>query len=110
MTDRRYLGALRTMGKIEGTSTLVLFFIAMPLKYLAGLPVAVTIAGSIHGMLFLTLVWMFYRAVDRVPIPRSLALKGVIAAVVPFGPFVLDRQLADVGRAATPVPVCHPPP
>ena len=94
MIDRRYLGALRTMGKIEGTSTLVLFFVAMPLKYLAGIPVAVTIAGSIHGLLFLTLVWMFYNAIDRVPIPRALALKGVVAAVIPFGPFVLDGALA----------------
>ena len=102
ITDHKYLGALRTIGKIEGTSTLVLFFVAMPLKYLAGIPVAVTIAGSIHGMLFLTLVWMFYSATDRVPIPRSLAVKGVIAAIVPFGPFILDRELARLEATSTP--------
>ena len=82
------------MGKIEGTSTLVLFGIAMPLKYLAGMPMAVSIVGAIHGVLFLALVWMFFTAVGRVPMPRSMALKGVIAAVVPFGPFILDRELA----------------
>jgi integral membrane protein len=87
------------MGKIEGTSTLVLFFIAMPLKYLGGIPMAVTIAGAIHGMLFLALVWMFFAAVSRVPISRSMALKGVIAAVVPFGPFLLDRDLARLHTA-----------
>jgi integral membrane protein len=91
-----FLNKLRVLGKIEGTSTLLLFFVAMPLKYFAGMPMAVRVMGSIHGMLFLSLVWMFFMAVDRVPIPRRLALLGVLAAVVPFGPFVLDRRLAEV--------------
>ena len=34
---------LRLIGIIEGVSTLTLFGIAMPLKYAAGLPLAVTI-------------------------------------------------------------------
>jgi len=34
--NRSFLSKLRWMGFIEGTSTLVLFFIAMPLKHLAG--------------------------------------------------------------------------
>ncbi|KKJ79704.1 putative membrane protein YdzA, partial [Bacillus subtilis] len=43
------IGRLRTMGFIEGMSLLILLFIAMPLKYWAGLPLAVTIVGSVHG-------------------------------------------------------------
>jgi integral membrane protein len=45
-----------TVGKIEGYSYLALLFIAMPLKYLADIPTAVRIAGSIHGVLFVAFV------------------------------------------------------
>jgi integral membrane protein len=46
---------LRTVGLVEAGSFIVLVAIAMPLKYFAGLPVAVKIAGSIHGALFMAL-------------------------------------------------------
>ena len=95
--DHGYLQNLRRMGTIEGISTLVLFGIAMPLKYLADMPLAVTVVGSIHGFLFLGLVGMLAVAVRRVPLPTGLAIAGVAAAVIPFGPFVLDRRLARLG-------------
>ena len=40
------IGRLRAMGFIEGMSLLILLFVAMPLKYWAGYPMAVTIVGS----------------------------------------------------------------
>ena len=58
----------------------------MPLKYFAGMPLAVTIVGSIHGALFIALVVMLLVAVRRVP--------KLAAAIVPGGPFLLDRRLA----------------
>lgn len=99
--DTTYLGRLRTLGFIEGTSTLVLFGIAMPLKYFAGMPMAVTVVGSIHGLLFLALVFAFVTSVRRVPIPASLAATGVLCAVVPFGPFLLDPRLKRIQDSAT---------
>ncbi len=84
---------------VEGTSTLILFGIAMPLKYLAGIPDAVTIVGSIHGALFVALVAMFAVGMKRVPVPPLLTALGIVAAVVPFGPFVVDRRLRDLSAA-----------
>jgi integral membrane protein len=46
----------------EGISFLVLLGIAMPLKYLAHIPVAVTIAGSIHGILFIAFMVLAWEA------------------------------------------------
>lgn len=92
--DYAFLRNVRRMGRIEGISTLVLFGIAMPLKYMADLPVAVRIAGSVHGLLFVCLVVMLLMAIRRIPISKSMAFVGVVAAVVPFGPFVFDRWLA----------------
>jgi len=94
--DQNFLWYLRVVGIIEGISTLILFFIAMPLKYMGDMEIAVTIAGSIHGFLFLALVTMFILAVSLVPISIRLATVGIIAAVFPFGPFIVDRQLVKV--------------
>ena len=43
----------RLISFIEGISFLILVFIAMPLKYLAGIPLAVKIVGMAHGVLFI---------------------------------------------------------
>ncbi len=102
--DHRFLRRLRTLGRVEGTSTLVLFGIAMPLKYLAGMPLAVTVVGSLHGVLFLSLVFTFFVGIKRVPISLGLAAAGVVGAVIPFGPFVVDRWLCELGRVATTKP------
>ena len=84
---------LRKIGFCEGISTLVLFCIAMPLKYLANISEVVTVVGSIHGVLFtlyvvaIVYVWYHYRW------PFFRAATAVIAAIVPFGPFVFDASL-----------------
>ena len=84
---------LRIVAFLEGTSFLILLFVAMPLKYLAGLPLAVRIVGLIHGLLFLVFMAALYRAADdcRWPVRRSLS--AFVASIVPFGTFVFDRSL-----------------
>ena len=91
-----FIRALRRLALIEGISTLILFGIAMPLKYFAGMPLAVTVAGSIHGFLFVTLAIMLLIAIAKVPISLGLAAAGLVAAVVPGGPFFLERRLARI--------------
>jgi len=89
-----FVRALRQLAIVEGISTLVLFGIAMPLKYFAGMPLAVRIVGSLHGALFVALVLMLLLAIRKVPISPALAAAGIVAAVFPGGPFLLDRHLA----------------
>lgn len=96
-----FVRALRHLAIVEGISTLVLFGIAMPLKYFAGMPLAVRIVGSVHGALFVALVVMLLLAVRKVPISLGLAAAGIAAAVVPGGPFVLDRHLARLDARVT---------
>ncbi|HEX2061217.1 MAG TPA: DUF3817 domain-containing protein [Thermoanaerobaculia bacterium] len=93
-----FIRALRRLAFVEGVSTLVLFGIAMPLKYFAGMPMAVRIVGSIHGALFVALVVMLLLAIRRVPISPALAAVGIAAAVLPGGPFLFDRRLAPLDR------------
>jgi len=89
-----FIRALRQLAFVEGISTLVLFGIAMPLKYFAGMPMAVRIVGSLHGALFVALIVMLLLAIRKVPISPAAAVLGMFAAIVPGGPFLFDRQLA----------------
>ena len=50
-----FLRKLRRLSLCEGVSTLLLFGVAMPLKYFANLPQAVSIVGMLHGILFICL-------------------------------------------------------
>lgn len=84
---------LRSVALLEGASYVVLLFVAMPLKYLAGQPLAVRITGSIHGFLFVWLMLLLWQGLRRRGRPRGWAMRIGIASLVPFGTFVIDGQL-----------------
>lgn len=89
------LSALRFIGNIEGISYLLLLGIAMPLKYLAGMPMAVKIAGSVHGILFVAFCWALIRVwADRRWSFGKVAM-AFISSLIPFGTFVLDRKIRE---------------
>lgn len=90
---------LRLVGKIEAVSFLVLLGVAMPLKYLAGMPLAVKAVGWAHGVLFIWFCIALGRAKVRAALPLAQALGVFIAALVPFGPFVIDRRLERAARS-----------
>ena len=81
----------RQIAKIEGISYLLLLFIAMPLKYFADMPMAVTIVGGIHGALFVA--FMIWLALVFFKHKKSFGwgVKSFIASIVPFGTFYMDK-------------------
>ncbi len=87
------IGRLRLIGMIEGVSFILLLGIAMPLKYLAGKPEAVSVVGMAHGVLFVTFCIALYMAMDAHDWSVKKALKPFIASLIPFGPFIIDKQL-----------------
>ena len=84
---------LRWVGLLEGVSFLLLLFVAMPLKYAAGRPEAVRWVGMTHGVLFIAFVILVLVVASQ----RRWGIKwigaAVLASLLPFGTFVLDRQL-----------------
>lgn len=96
------LKQLRVIGTIEGVSFLLLLFVAMPLKYGFDLPQAVRFTGMGHGLLFLAYVIALARAWSECERPLPWLLRGFAAAVLPFGPFWLDRTLRDEIAAEEP--------
>jgi integral membrane protein len=96
------LRQLRLIAFLEGSSFLALLFIAMPLKYLAGLPLAVRIVGSVHGLLFLMFMAALYRARRERHWPLRRSLLAFVSSIVPFGTFIFDRSLRREIAAVTP--------
>ncbi|AMT97387.1 MULTISPECIES: DUF3817 domain-containing protein [Psychrobacter] len=81
------LKSLTLIGYLEGTSFLLLLFIAMPLKYMMDIPEGVKYIGMAHGMLFIT-----YSAI-KMKMPLWAIPAGVLGSLLPFGPFIFDHLL-----------------
>jgi integral membrane protein len=82
----------RAVALAEGISFLLLLCVAMPLKYMAGMPIAVKIAGSLHGFLFITYLVTAYMVFTELKWPMKRAPGILLAGVLPFGTFVLERK------------------
>ncbi len=84
---------LRKIALAEAISFLVLMGVAMPLKYFMDMPVAVKVVGWIHGVLFVIFCGSLLQTmiVAKWPFLRSLMI--FVAALLPFGPFVMDRRM-----------------
>ncbi len=91
---------LRVIGLIEGVSFLVLLGIAMPLKYFGGMPEAVKVVGWAHGLLFIGFVALLLVAMNLADWSLRRGAMFFIAALVPCGPFLVDKHLRRYAREA----------
>jgi integral membrane protein len=86
---------LRKAGIAEGISFLVLLTIAMPLKYFFHLPMAVKIFGWMHGILFVSFLFLAW----EVKTDRKKSLKwfatAFLASIIPTGTFFFDKKLKE---------------
>ena len=87
------LKRFRFMGLLEGSSLLILLFLAMPLKYFFGFPEAVRVVGSIHGFLFVSYCLFIAYMTFIVRCPFLYSVIAVIVAFIPFGNILFDRKL-----------------
>jgi integral membrane protein len=77
----------------EGVSFLTLLFVAMPMKYFLGMPEVVRVVGSIHGVLFILYVGLLAMLHVKQRWAFTFSLYALLASVIPFGTFLLDKQL-----------------
>jgi len=100
---------VRAASLIEGLSYLLLLGIAMPLKYAWGYPLAVQIAGSLHGGLFVVLLLAVGAALIRGRIRVHEGFMVMALSLVPFGAFFLEwkwrqRDRRPPGPSPEPLP------
>ncbi|WP_224816386.1 DUF3817 domain-containing protein [Hasllibacter sp. MH4015] len=85
---------LRYAAFAEAVTLASLFCIAMPLKRLADVPVATSILGPIHGIVFLLFIWIVIRSWAEGLVNVWGAGRLVLGAFIPFAGFVNERWLA----------------
>ncbi|QTM98034.1 DUF3817 domain-containing protein [Sediminibacillus dalangtanensis] len=83
----------RIFGMIEGTSLVILLFIAMPLKYIAGFPEVVTLVGSLHGFFFIVYLLVIAYTTFKIRWAFRWLFGSLLVAFIPFGNYVLDYRL-----------------
>ena len=88
----------RYVSFIEGCSLLVLLFIAMPLKYYAGMPEVVFYVGMTHGILFLIYAALALIVSHTQGWSILYWLFVFLLGVVPFGFLVVDARLRKAMR------------
>ncbi|MEP6695589.1 MAG: DUF3817 domain-containing protein [Pseudonocardiales bacterium] len=90
----------RVMAYVVGVWLIVLVFVGMPLKYLAGHPGVVQVVGPVHGFLYIVyLVFALDVAIRRrYALPRTALM--LLAGALPFLSFVVERIVTRDVRAA----------
>lgn len=94
MSESRELSALRIAGYVEGTTLVTLLGVAVPLKYMADLPIVVSVVGPVHGITFVVYIMLTLMVVSGGGWTLREALQTASVAFVPFGTFFNDRLLA----------------
>ncbi len=89
----KQLKIFRTVAFWEGISYLLLLGVAMPLKYYAGMPKAVSTVGMAHGVLFLLYLLFLYLVWHERDWKLSRVGIAFIASLLPFGTMVFDKSL-----------------
>jgi integral membrane protein len=85
-------GRFYAVAFIEGVSYLVLLFIAMPLKYLAGQPEMVKKVGMIHGLLFVLFAITLVQVATQNDWKWKKALMAFTFSLLPFGTFWFEAK------------------
>jgi len=78
---------LRLLSLVEGSSLILLLFVAVPLKRLLDFPIAVTVIGPIHGALFVMFILLLFFSVFKYGLKVQHAMIGFVASVIPFGSY-----------------------
>jgi integral membrane protein len=88
----------RLSGIVEGLSFLILIFVAMPMKYIFGIYLAVKIVGMAHGVLFILFCFLFVRAM----FVSSWSLFDKIylfsSSLIPFGMIFMEKRLNTIAK------------
>ncbi len=86
------LNLFRKVAFWEGVSAVILFVVAMPMKYMFDMPMAVKIFGNLHG--FLVVLYLLFMVIVGFKYKWSLGVYVVcvVASIIPIGTFILDAK------------------
>jgi integral membrane protein len=91
----RLLTRVRWLSVLDAVTYVLLVGVAMPLKYAAGMPAAVSVVGMVHGLVWMLFMWQLARARFESDWPTSRLALLAVAALLPIIPFLLDGRVRD---------------
>ena len=97
---RTAVGRFRLVSLAEGLSYVLLMFVAMPLKYAAGIPEAVRLVGSLHGALFILFVVALALAAREAGWSPLRAAWYLVLSMIPLGALRIEQELRPTATTA----------
>ena len=97
---KKQLNIFAKISFFEGVSFVVLLLIAMPLKYLMNMPLAVQYIGWVHGALFVAYAFQLLYVGSTFKWKFSKILLYGFCSLIPFAPFWVEKQLKKQIQAA----------
>ena len=82
----------RVVSFLEGTSYLLLLFVAVPIKYWMDDPQYVKLLGMPHGLLFVTYLVITFLMKSELKWNNKTLGVVMLASVIPFGTFYVDKK------------------
>ena len=82
----------RVVSSLEGTSYLLLLFVAVPIKYWMDDPQYVKLLGMPHGLLFVTYLVIAFLIKSELKWNNKTLGVVILASVIPFGTFYVDKK------------------
>ena len=82
----------RVVSFLEGTSYLLLLFVAVPIKYWMDDPQYVKLLGTPHGLLFVTYLVIAFLFKSELKWSNKTLGVVILASVIPFGTFYVDKK------------------
>jgi integral membrane protein len=101
------VGRVRAAGMVEAVSFLILL-VFVPLKRVEGLDLqevgmmGVRIMGMIHGGLVMLFLLVLFQAWGNRALSGKKCAMAFVASLLPFGPFLIDRRLAESTKQRVP--------
>lgn len=77
---------------LEGVSYILLLFVAVPIKYLAGNSFFVKSLGMPHGILFILYILMALYIRSKMKWDFKVTFIVLIASLIPFGTFYINKK------------------
>ena len=82
----------RVVSFLEGTSYLLLLFVAVPIKYWMDDPQYVKLLGMPHGLLFVTYLVITFLIKSELKWSNKTLGVVILASVITFGTFYVDKK------------------
>lgn len=90
----------RIISTLEGISLLLLFFVAMPMKYMFENDVLISPVGMAHGILFTLYVFIAIVVTFELKWNAKTIAIVLLCSIIPFGTFYMEKKYLNSAKLA----------